>query len=77
MSSLHRYATLNVKTNVGKIFLKLLQRHFPSDILCTKYSTKIRLKEFFLFDNHGICYVVTQETSFESQQGIFWMQLQS
>ena len=46
---------MNVKTNIGKTFFKLLQKHFPSTTLCTPYLIRIRVAvaSYSCFPNMG------------------------
>ena len=55
--------SVNVKTNIGKIFFKLLQKHFPPIHPMYTIFNKNKIKiSYSYFRNMGVYYIITQQT---------------
>ena len=65
---------MNVKTNVGKTFQKLLQRHFPKlHPMHNIFNSKTVKLTYCCMRNMEFVILFTQQANFEFQQRIFWM----
>ena len=56
--------SLNVRTNVGKLFLMLLDRHFQEHINFIKYLTATQKNKLLLYEKSGLYNILPQQTSF-------------
>ena len=57
--------SLNVKTNAGKLFLKLLDHYFPrAHKLYTKYLTPTQKNKLLLYEKYGLYNIFPQQTTF-------------
>ena len=52
--------SLNLKTNIGKIFFKLLNKHFPVHKIFNKNTVKVKLS--CMRNNYIINYIFTQQS---------------
>ena len=55
--------SMNVKTNIGKIFFKLLQKHFPpTHPMYTKFNQNMIKNSYSCFPNMGVYNIIAKQT---------------